>query len=200
MSRGHEQGPLRLGVLLSGGGRTLANIQDHIAGGSLDARIVCVISSRTDADGVDRARRLGLPVHVVSRRDVPDPQFHERIRALLNDAEVELACMAGFCCFWHVPPEWLGRVINIHPALLPEFGGKGFHGDKVHAAVLAAGRTTSGCTVHFCDNQYDHGPIILQREVPVLASDTVESLAARVFDQECLAYPEAIRRFIAHRR
>lgn len=189
-------GRVRLGILLSGGGRTLQNIHDCIQAGELDAEIACVISSRADVHGVERARRAGLPVHVVSRRDVADPEFHDRIERHLTRAGVGLVCMAGFCCLWRIPPAFAGRVLNIHPALLPEFGGRGCYGEKVHAAVLAAGRRRSGCTVHFCDDAYDHGPIVLQREVPVLDGDTPATLAARVFDQECIAYPEAIRMFI----
>ena len=103
--------------------------------------------------------------------------------------------MAGFLSLWRVPDELYGRVINIHPALLPDFGGSGMYGRSVHQAALRAGRSESGCTVHFCDNEYDRGPIILQRKVPVLPDDTPESLAARVFEQECIALPETIQLF-----
>ena len=102
-------------------------------------------------------------------------------------------CMAGFSCLWRIPPGFEGRVINIHPALLPDFGGRGYYGLRVHEAVLAAGCKTSGCTVHYCDNEYDHGPTILQRTVPVLSDDTPDTLADRVFREERIAYPEAIR-------
>ena len=189
-----EPEPLRIGILLSGSGRTLQNLHDHIADGRLQAEIACVISSRPDAYGVERARRLNLPLYVVSRARMPDPDFHDHIAAHLLDANIGLVCMAGFCTLWRIPLEFEGRVINIHPALLPEFGGRGCYGRKVHQAVIAAGRRQSGCTVHFCDNEYDHGPIILQRRVSVLDDDTAESLAARVFQQECIAYPEAITR------
>jgi phosphoribosylglycinamide formyltransferase-1 len=101
--------------------------------------------------------------------------------------------MAGFLSLWEIPPELHGLVLNIHPALLPKFGGKGMHGHHVHEAVLAAGETESGCTVHYADNTYDTGPIIVQRRVPVRPGDTADTLAARVFEQECIAYPEAIR-------
>lgn len=185
--------PICLGILLSGGGRTLQNIHDRIAGGHLPARIGCVVSSRGDAFGVERARKDNLPVHVVPRKSLPDPDFHDQITRHLSDAGVELVCMAGFLNLWRIPARFQGKVINMHPALLPEFGGKGYYGLKVHAAVIAAGRRQSGCTVHFCDNRYDHGPIILQRRVPVLDDDTPESLAARVFEQECIVYPQAIK-------
>ena len=186
-------GPLRLGVLISGGGRTLRNLHEHIEAGDLAAQIACVVSSRASVAGVKQARKLRLNVQVVSRKGLPDPEFHDCIAAVLNEADVDLVCMAGFTTLWRIPKDFEGRVINIHPALLPDFGGQGFYGDRVHEAVLAAGRKVSGCTVHYCDNEYDHGSIILRREVPVLPNDTPEFLAARVFEQECLAYPEAIR-------
>ena len=122
--------------------------------------------------------------------------FHAEI---LRRRRVELACMAGFLKLWRIPADFKGRVMNIHPALLPDFGGRGFYGHRVHEAVLSSGAGESGCTVHFADNEYDHGPIILQRRVPVLAEDTPESLADRVFEQELVAYPEAIRLFAAGR-
>ena len=103
--------------------------------------------------------------------------------------------MAGFLQLLHVPPDFMGRVMNIHPALLPAFGGKGYHGLHVHRAALETGVKVTGCTVHFADNEYDHGPIIAQRVVPVLDDDTAETLQARVFTAECEAYPEAIRSF-----
>lgn len=189
--------PPRLGVLISGGGRTLMNLHDRTLDLSLDADIVAVISSKRSATGIELAKERGLATHVVSRADTPDPVFHDRITKILTDAEVDLVCMAGFTTLWVIPESFAGRVINIHPALLPHFGGQGFYGMNVHRAVLAAGRTESGCTVHYCDNEYDHGQIILQRTVSVESDDTPETLAARVFEQECIAYPEAIRQVIA---
>lgn len=183
--------PLKIAVLLSGGGRTLANLADEIRAGRLAATIEAVVCSRGDAYGVTRARELGLPCAVVERKSCDPAEFDERISAAVGNPD--LVCMAGFLSLWRIPDHLYGRVINIHPALLPEFGGRGMYGDRVHAAVLAAGKTESGCTVHFCDNEYDHGPIILQRRVPVRTDDTVASLAARVFAEECKAYPQAIR-------
>jgi len=186
---------IRLGVLLSGSGRTLQNFHDRITTGLLPARIQLVVASRADAYGIERARRLGLPVRVVERRSLSADPFDAAVTTTLDEAGVELVCMAGFLSLWRIPPHYQGRVMNIHPALLPEFGGRGFYGRRVHEAVLAAGCTQSGCTVHFCDNLYDHGPIILQRRVPVFPDDTPDTLAARVFEQECIAYPEAINLF-----
>lgn len=192
-----SQETLRLAALISGGGRTVLNLQERIELGLLDARIQIVVSSRSDVAGVGRARDAGLPVTVVDRKAHRDEAFHAGITEAIGD--VDLVCMAGFLSLWRIPDAYTGRVINIHPALLPEFGGAGMYGHHVHDAVLAAGRTESGCTVHFCDNQYDHGPVIVQRRVPVLPGDTPDVLAARVFEQECLAYPEAVELFAQKR-
>jgi len=191
---------VRLGVLISGGGRTLQNFIEQIDRGELPARIAVVISSLSKVKGVERARAAGLPVEIIRVKDHPDvDEFSRRIVETLERYGVELACLAGWTCYWRIPPHWLGRVMNIHPALLPKFGGKGFYGHHVHEAVLAAGETESGCTVHFANNEYDAGPIILQRKVPVLPGDTPETLADRVFEQERIAYPDAIRLYAAGR-
>ena len=191
--------PIRLGVLLSGGGRTLLNMLEGIKAGELPAEVAVVIASR-QCKGVERAADAALAVHVVPYKEMPDSAaYSARLVELLDDAAVDLVCLAGFLSFWEIPDRYLGRVMNIHPALLPLFGGKGFYGDTVHAAVLAAGMKVSGCSVHFVNNEYDAGPIILQRAVAVEEGDTVDALAARVFAQECIAYPEAIRLFAAGR-
>jgi phosphoribosylglycinamide formyltransferase-1 len=191
--------PLRLAVLLSGGGRTLQYIHDGIRAGDIPASIEIVISSRADAYGVTRATGLGCDTRVIDRKSTSQDRFDRAITAAVSEAEVDLVCMAGFLCFWRIPPAFQNRVMNIHPALLPRFGGRGFYGHRVHEAVLVAGCDVSGCTVHYCDNQYDHGPVILQRTVPVRPDDTPESLADRVFQQEMIAYPEAIRLHAAGR-
>jgi len=188
-----SRNPLRLAVLISGGGRTLLNLHHRIVDGSLRAVITSVISSRGDVAGVIRSRDAGLSTLVVERRGLSPDAFQREVTQAI--AGVDLICMAGFLSLWRIPDEFYGKVVNIHPALLPEFGGAGMYGRRVHQAVLAAGKKVSGCTVHFCDNEYDHGPIILQRSAPVVAGDTPETLAARVFEQECLAYPEAIQLF-----
>ena len=187
---------LQLGVLISGGGRTLVNLLEGIRRGELDAEISVVISSLSKVRGVQRARDAGLTVEIIRKKDHPDlDQFSRRIVETLEAHNVQLALQAGWMCLWRMPDRWMGRVMNIHPGLLPKFGGKGFYGHHVHEAVLAAGETESGCTVHFANNEYDAGPIILQRKVPVLPDDTPDVLADRVFEQECIAYPEAIRLF-----
>ncbi len=186
---------LRVGVLLSGGGRTLLNILEQIDAGELDAEVAVVITSR-ECKGAERARNAGLNVQVVPYKQMPDTEtYSARIVEILDAAAVELVCLAGFLSYWTIPPKYEGRVMNIHPALLPKFGGKGMWGHHVHDAVLATGCKVSGCTVHFVNNEYDEGPIVVQRAVPVEEGDTAETLAARVFEQECIAYPEAIRLF-----
>ena len=182
--------------MLSGGGRTFQNLYEVCRHGELPAEIVVVISSKPNAYGVERARKAGIETVIADRKRLDDEAFHTTVTAALTTARVDLVCMAGFTTLWRIPPEFEGRVLNIHPALLPKYGGRGFYGDRVHRAVLEAGETESGCTVHLCDNQYDHGPIIVQRCVPVLPDDTVESLARRVFKQELIAYPEAIQRYL----
>ena len=189
--------PLQLAVLISGGGRTLVNIEERIRAGALNANVRVVVCSRGDVRGVGRANELGLPTIVLEKRALSAEASQDGIAEAVDSCD--LVCMAGFCSMWRIPEKWLGRVINIHPALLPDFGGAGMYGDRVHKAVLVAGKTETGCTVHFCDNEYDHGPIILQRKVPVESNDTPSTLAARVFDQECIAYPEAIGLFAEHR-
>lgn len=183
----------RLGILLSGAGRTFQNLHDRCERGELPARIVVVVSTRHDVEGVARARRAGIDTVVADQRQLPEEAFHQTITRALTESRVDLVCMAGFNAFWRIPPEFEGRVLNIHPALLPKHGGKGFYGARVHRAVLETGDTESGCTVHFADNEYDHGPVIVQRRVSVLPGDTAESLAARVFEQELIAYPQAVR-------
>lgn len=190
------QGLIDLGVLISGTGRTLQNLIDKMQGGSLEARIRVVISSRPDAPGLERAKNHAIPRVVVDRglyRDVET--FSKAITGHLDSHGVDLVVLAGFNCLYKIPEKYLGRVMNIHPALIPSFCGKGYYGEKVHRAVLDSGAKVSGCTVHFADNSYDHGPIIIQRVVPVLDGDTPETLANRVFQEECIAYPEAIRLF-----
>lgn len=187
---------IRLAVLLSGNGMTLQNLYDLAQAGSLPARVVLVIANKADAFGLERARTMGVPAHVITRKDAGSlEEFSRRIFDECRKAQVDLVVLGGFLQLIQVPDDFLGRVMNIHPALIPAFCGKGFYGHHVHEAVLEMGVKVTGCTVHFADNQYDHGPIILQRAVPVLDDDTPKTLAARVFAEECIAYPEAIRLF-----
>jgi phosphoribosylglycinamide formyltransferase-1 len=191
-----EQKHLRLGVLISGGGRTLLNIVECIKKGELNAEVPAVISSRSTVKGVERARDAGLDVKIIRTKDYCDiEQFSKGLEEELVAANVDLVIQGGWLCLWKIPDRYTNRVMNIHPALLPSFGGKGMWGHHVHEAVLAAGCKVSGCTVHFCTNEYDKGPIIVQRTCRVQEGDTAETLADRVFEQECIAYPEAIRLF-----
>jgi formyltetrahydrofolate-dependent phosphoribosylglycinamide formyltransferase len=187
---------LRLGILLSGGGRTMTNIQQQIEAGKLNAEIVLVISSLSKVKGVKLTKGLGLEPVIIRKKDNPDiEQFSTKIAKALDEAQVDLVVQAGWMCLWHIPANYENRVMNIHPALLPAFGGKGMYGHHVHEAVVKAGCKASGCTVHFCTNEYDAGPIIVQRTCEVKDDDDADTLAARVFEQECLAYPEAIQLF-----
>lgn len=188
-------GGLRLGVLISGAGSTLANLLEQERAGRLGgARIVQVISSRSAVGGVAIARDAGLPVDIVRRREFPDVEtFSAAIEARLSARACDLALLAGFLCYWRLSAAWMGRVLNIHPALLPRFGGKGMYGRHVHEAVLSAGERESGCTVHLVDNEYDHGLILAQARVPVLPEDTPDSLAARVMRAERELYPAVVR-------
>jgi phosphoribosylglycinamide formyltransferase-1 len=189
-----SRAPLRAAVLLSGSGRTLENLCEHAERGELACELGLVVSNRADAFGLERARRHGLPARVIdAERALSPEEFSREVFAAVEADGGELVILAGFLRFLPIPERWLGRVINIHPSLLPAFGGKGCYGDRVHRAALERGVKWSGCTVHYADNVYDNGPILVQRVVPVHEDDTVESLAARVFEEEKLALPEAIR-------
>jgi phosphoribosylglycinamide formyltransferase-1 len=190
----HSGRPLRLAVLLSGSGRTLDNLLEWIAAGRLAAGVVTVVASRADVRGVRIAERAGVPVTVLPPAGRPVDAWSDEIFAACRAAGADLVVLAGFLHLVRIPADFTGRVINIHPSLLPAFGGKGFHGIHVHRAVIDRGCTVSGCTVHLVDDEYDHGRILLQKTVPVLPDDTPESLAARVFAAECQALPEAITR------
>jgi formyltetrahydrofolate-dependent phosphoribosylglycinamide formyltransferase len=184
-------------VLLSGSGRTLRNLLDRVREGTLDIEIRVVIADRPGIRGLTIAEEAGIPSLVVHPRDY-EFVWEEYSRALtyeLEKFEPDLIVMAGFLSLYRIPRKFENRVMNIHPALVPSFCGKGYYTDRVHRAVLRRGVKVSGCTVHFADNEYDHGPIILQKAVPVSIDDTPETLAARVFEKECEAYPEAIRLF-----
>jgi formyltetrahydrofolate-dependent phosphoribosylglycinamide formyltransferase len=191
---------LRLGALISGGGRTLLNILECIEKGELNAEVPVVISSRSTVKGVERGRNAGLEVKIIRTKDYPDvDEFSKRIEDELTAADVDLVVQGGWLCLWKIPERYINRVMNIHPALLPSFGGRGMWGHHVHEAVLVAGCKVSGCTVHFCTNEYDKGPIIVQRTCPVEEGDTADTLADRVFEQECIAYPQAIKLFAEDR-
>jgi formyltetrahydrofolate-dependent phosphoribosylglycinamide formyltransferase len=184
----------RLAVLLSGGGTTLQNLIDRIASGRLRAEIAVVVASRADAFGLERARHAGIPAETVIRRDYADVgTFNDALHAVLGAYTFDLIVLAGFLSPIELRERYTNRVLNIHPSLLPAFGGKGFYGERVHRAAIEAGVKVSGCTVHFADDEYDRGPIVLQGVVAVEDDDTPETLAMRVHEMENELYPEAIR-------
>jgi len=185
---------LRVVVLISGGGTTLRNLLTHVAVGALPIKIQLVISSNPKAKGLVYADEAKIPTAVHVRRDYAnDDDYSKAIFDACRAADCDYVLMAGFLKFVPIPADFQLRVINIHPALIPAFCGHKMYGHRVHEAVLEYGVKVTGCTVHFVDNQYDHGPIILQRVVPVLADDTPAKLAERVFEAECEAFPETLR-------
>jgi phosphoribosylglycinamide formyltransferase-1 len=185
--------PLRVAVLLSGEGTSLENLFEAIEAG-LPARVEAVIASKRDAGGLARAARRGVPALAVARRDHPEVRaFNDALHAALEPFEIDLVALLGFLSPFEPRERFAGRVINVHPALIPAFSGRGFYGQRVHEAVLEAGVKVSGATVHFADDEYDHGPILLQEPVAVRDDDTPDTLAARVQAAERRLVPEAIR-------
>lgn len=183
--------PARLCIMLSGTGRTMLNLHRAIGSGQLPAVIVKVIAS-SKCPGVDHARSLGIETAILHGALAAEVLAEE-----LLSASIDFVVLAGYLKKVPVVPGYESRIVNIHPALLPEFGGKGMYGLRVHEAVIAAARSVSGCTVHLCDGDFDTGGILLQRQCPVLPTDSAAGLAARVFEQECIAYPEALAKLIA---
>jgi formyltetrahydrofolate-dependent phosphoribosylglycinamide formyltransferase len=191
--------PLRVAVLVSGSGTSLENLFERIDAGEVPARVAVVIASKANAGGLERARRRGVPAVAIPRREHPDAaRFNDALHAELARHRVDLVLLLGFLSPF-APRGFAGRVINVHPALIPAFSGKGYYGHRVHEAVLGSGVKVSGATVHFADDEYDHGPIILQEAVPVLDDDTPDSLAARVQAVERRLVPEAVRLFASGR-
>lgn len=190
--------PTPTGVLLSGGGTTLQNLIDR-AGPDLPLDLRVVVGTKAGCYGLERARQAGIAAHEIPRKGATFDAFCAAIDAALDAAEVELVVMAGLIHKWRIPARYAGQVINVHPALIPAFSGKGYYGRRVHEAVAAAGVRLTGCTVHFCDDEYDHGPIILQRAVPVAYGDTPDAIQARVQAAEREALPEALALYAAGR-
>ena len=191
--------PIRLAVCVSGGGTTLQNLIDLIRAQRLQAEIVQVVASRPRIGAIARAEGAGLPLSLASQTAHSSVEFSASVFDPIRHSRADLVILGGFLALVKIPRDYKGCVINVHPALIPAFCGKGFFGAKVHQAVLDAGVKVSGCTVHFADDAYDNGPIILQRTVPVLEDDTLETLSARVFHEECKALPEAIELYAAGR-
>ena len=194
MSQKSPSAPLNLAVLISGTGRTLKNFIDLAAEGELPVEIPLVVSSTAKAGGLTFAEEAGIPTRVIRREDFAhDAEFGDAVFSACRAAGVDYVAMAGFLKLAPVPDDFVGRVVNIHPALIPAFCGPGMYGDRVHQAVLDAGVKVTGCTVHFVDNEYDAGPIIWQQPVPVFDDDTAEALAKRVFEVEKEAYPHVLK-------
>ncbi len=189
--------PLPVAVFLSGSGRTLSNLLMHRDQHGLPIDVRLVLSSSSKVKGVQIARDAGIEAQTVLKSAHSDPDDYSR--AMFDpcrECGAKLVVMAGFLKHVLIPDDFVGRVINIHPSLLPAFGGEGMYGHNVHQAAIDRGVKVSGCTVHFVDNQYDHGPIILQRTCEVTDDDTADTLAARVFEQECAAMPAAIEKIL----
>jgi phosphoribosylglycinamide formyltransferase 1 len=184
--------PIRLAVCVSGEGTTLQNLIDLIRARRLRAEVVQVVASRPRIGAIARAEAGGIPLALASRNARSNTEFSASVFEPIRHSGADLVILAGFRALIKIPADYRGRVLNIHPALIPAFCGSGYYGVKVHQAVLESGVKLSGCTVHFADDSYDSGPIIVQRAVQVLEDDTVDSLAARVFKEECKALPEAI--------
>jgi phosphoribosylglycinamide formyltransferase-1 len=194
----------KLAVLISGSGRTLKNFIDLASEGQLPIEIRLVISSSAKAGGLKFAEDAGIATRVISRCDYPtgaagDVPYGDAVFAACREAGVDCVAMAGFLKLAPVPADFEGRVVNIHPALIPSFCGPGMYGDRVHQAALEAGVKVTGCTVHFVDNEYDAGPIIWQQPVPVFDDDTADTLAKRVFEVEKEAYPHVLKLLAAGR-
>ena len=181
-------------IVLSGNGTSLENLLKHIESGDVPGEVVAVISSKANAYGLERARAHGIPAIAIPRKEHPDPDaFNDALPAALEPYEADLVALLGFLSLFQLRGRYDGRVINVHPALIPAFSGTGFYGQRVYEAVLEAGVKLTGATVHFTDDEYDHGPILLQEAVAVEAGDTPDSLAARVTAVERRLVPEAIR-------
>ena len=177
---------LKMAVLLSGSGRTLDNFHERIVQGSLAAKIQVVVSNVEGVLGLSKAQRYGYPAYHAAG--------NAEINRILADYQIDIVCLAGYLKLYVPPPELARAVINIHPSLIPSFCGDGFYGHHVHSAVKARGCTLSGCTVHFANEKYDEGPIILQKSVELAYEDDIDTIAAKVFAVECEAFPEAINR------
>ena len=188
---------LALGVLASHGGTNLQAIIDSCRSGAIDAEVRVVTSNNSHSLALERARSANIPASHLSGSTHPDPDdLDEAIADTLRRHGVQVVALAGYMKM--LGPRTLGayrnRILNVHPALLPKFGGHGMYGERVHAAVLASGDSVSGVTVHLVDEKYDHGPVVAQAEVPVLPGDTPDTLAARVLEQEHILYPMTIHR------
>ncbi len=193
--------PSKLGILISGGGSNLQAILDSTQSGVLKgkAQVVVVISNKEDAFGLQRANKAGVPALFLNPKNFPSrTEYYAAIIAEFKKHGVSLVCLAGFLL--KIEPnlirEYPKKILNIHPALLPKYGGKGMYGHFVHEAVVKAGEKESGCSVHVVDEEFDHGPVLAQKKVPLLAGDTPDALAARILKEEHILFPETIARYL----
>ena len=188
----------KIGVFVSGGGSNFKAIHHQIIQGNILGKIVMVFSNNPNCGAIKFAEGNSIPIFIINAARYPNA--HTRDEFLLETclkAEIDLICLAGFMKMLpqNIVKHYEYRILNIHPGLLPEFGGKGFYGTRVHEAVINTGKRESGATVHFVDEIYDHGPIILQKKVEVMETDTPESLAARVLKLEHELFPEVVKAF-----
>ena len=188
----------KIGVLISGGGSNLQALLEACAQDDFPAEIVCVISNKQGTGGLERAEAAGVSSFVVPSKGAAREEFEQSLQQVLAARGVEMVCLAGFMRILSADfiAKWQGRILNIHPSLLPAYGGEGMFGRHVHAAVLAAGEKESGASVHIVTDGCDEGPVILQKSVPVLKDDTPETLAARVLETEHEIYPLAVKAFV----
>ncbi|OGL41560.1 MAG: phosphoribosylglycinamide formyltransferase [Candidatus Schekmanbacteria bacterium RBG_13_48_7] len=201
MSR-NSKTPIYLAVFASGRGSNLQSIIDSIEHGKLNARIRIVLSNNSNAGALERAKKYGIPaVHLSHKMFETESEFENHLLKLLSDLDVELICLAGYMKKLGLKTieTYRNRIINIHPALLPLFGGKGMYGMAVHEAVIKSGMKITGVSVHLCDEEYDTGAIITQRAIPLNEEDTPDSLAKRVLQVEHQLYPETIQLFAENR-
>ena len=191
----------QLAFFISGTGGNAMNLLRACREGRVHAEPALAIASTPKAGGIAKLEAEGVPAVVLERKAFDsDEAYSEACYAEAEARGVDFICLAGWLKKLWVPPRWEGRILNIHPGLLPRFGGAGMYGMHVHRAVIAAGEKESGCTVHLVDNEFDHGRHLLERHVPVLPDDTPESLQARVYAEEMKAYPEALADFLRTRR
>ena len=192
-----HQPPIRLAVCVSGSGTTLQNLIDQIREGRLKAQVALVVADRPGIGALSRAEAVGIPTVVIPKRGLDRADFSRQVFESIEAHQADLVILGGFLSLLEIEPSYHQRVLNIHPSLIPAFCGRGYHGEAVHRAAIEAGVKVSGCTVHFADDTYDTGPIVLQSVVPVLDDETPGLLAARVFEAECEALPQVIAAYAA---
>ena len=184
---------LKIAVWISGGGTTLNNILNCVSTENLEVDVCLVVSSSSAVDGVEIAQTAGIETQIVRRREFDSPEgYRDEMFRRCREMGVQYVVMAGFLKHVLIPSDFTNRGINIHPSLIPAFCGKGMYGNRVHQAVVDSGVSASGCTIHFVDNEFDHGPIIYQQTVQLTQGDCAEDVRQKVFVAECEAYPKVL--------